>query len=205
MKNKLQAFSTLFLLLLFTFGCSMANKLVNEYDKTQPPKILTSDNGKTQISVPSSWTVDKELNTVADIQASNRLGEQYVVVITENKTSFGQKFDLDYVTKFIQDDMLKKMTNGQILGQSDATVGGFPAKLFEATGEISNVKVKYLYALVNGPQNFHQIITWTLQERYDENKSKLQAVIDSFKDSDDTPPSAPGNVTIPNLKSKGSK
>ena len=203
MKNKLPAFCALILLLLATIGCSMANKLVNEYDKSQPPKVLSSDDGKTQISVPSSWTVDKELNTAANIQASNRLGEQYVVVISESKASFGQKIDFDYVTKFIQDDMLKKMTNGQILGQTDATVGGFPAKLFEATGEISNVKVKYLYALVNAPQNFHQIITWTLQDRYDDNKSKLQDVINSFKDNDD---SSTGEPPAPaNIKSKRSK
>ena len=45
------------------------------------------------------------------------------------------------------------------------TVNGYPARQFEAGGELEGIKAKYIYAVVETPQNFYQIMAWTLSSR----------------------------------------
>jgi hypothetical protein len=62
-------------------------------------------------------------------------------------------------------------------------VSGNQALQFDADGEVQNMKLKYLYSVVETPQNYYQIITWTLASRYQDNRPQLIDVINSFKEN----------------------
>jgi len=49
------------------------------------PKVATSVDGQFQVTMPSGWTVQSELNDSTDIQVANPLKENYVVVLSESK------------------------------------------------------------------------------------------------------------------------
>ena len=192
MKLKFQHIFPLIVFLFFALGCSAINKIQKEVEKTQSPQVLTSTDGLYQITVPGTWQTESGLNAQATLQASNRIGELFVIIIRESKEDFGKKVDLNFVTEAIRDNLKKVLTDAVLSEPVSATVNGYPAQEFEATGEVQNIKLKYQYAVIETPQNYYQIITWTRSSRFDENLPQLMEIINSFKESGEieTPPSA---------------
>src|SRR4051812_12164300 len=84
------------------------------------PVELKSADGTLQLTVPGSWKVDK-LNDQAAIQASNRMGELYVVVLTEPKEDFTD-MTLQKYSELTRSQQLKAMKNGTEEGPAPRTV-----------------------------------------------------------------------------------
>lgn len=187
--HKIIAFS---ILLFVVLGCSAISKL---QDSTQPPQVFTSTDGSCQITAPGSWKRETALNTEATLQAANRLNEQYIVVIRESKKDFGGNANLSMVTGVIRDNLKKTLTNAIFTEPSQVTIDGNQAQQFEASGEFQNIKAKYLYAVVETPQNYYQLITWSLAAKFDENRPRLLEVINSFKEVNSSTTSTSSNST----------
>lgn len=202
-KNNWHKFIAFGALLFVVLGCSAIREIQEGVGKAQSPQVLTATDGSCQLTVPSTWRTETVLNELATLQASNRLGEQYVVVIRENKEDFGKSANLTVITDAIRDNLRLAVTNPVFSDSIPATVGGFPARQFEASGEVSGLKAKYLYAVVDTPQNYYQIITWTLTSRFEENRPKLMEVINSFKENAAAnQPSAPSAIKAPSANKK---
>src|SRR5688572_1907028 len=75
-------------------ACNLAGTIKKVADKVQEPTTLTSTDGRVQIVVPGGWSVNKNLNDVAIIQAANTISETYVIVIAESKVDFEDGTDL---------------------------------------------------------------------------------------------------------------
>lgn len=173
MKNYIPKFLPFGLLFFVLLGCSMFK---------QEPQTITSDDGSCQLTVPGNWSKQTGLNKEATLQAANPREEVYVIVIRETKSDFPPGTTLDKVVDVVQDTARKNITSAEIATPSSTTIGGFPAKQFEAGGTVSGLKAKYLYAVVESPTSYYQIMTWTLADRYDKNKTVLQNAINSFKE-----------------------
>lgn len=182
MKERLSK-SFLFASFLFVvLGCSMVDKIKKEVEKTQSPQVLTSTDGKYQLTVPGNWKTETELHDQAELQAANRIGELYVIVIRESKEDFSDNTDVAFVTENARSNLREAAANLVMSEPAAVNINGNRALQFEASGEVDNIKAKYLYAIVETPQNFYQIMTWTLTSRFDRNKDVLQGVINSFKE-----------------------
>lgn len=186
-------------ILFAVLGCSAIRKLQTALEKTQEPQIFTSTDGTCQVTVPGSWRKETDLNREATLQASNRLSEQYVVIIRESRQDFGNAVNLPMVTNVIRDNLKKTLTNAVFTESLNVSINGYPAQEFEAAGEFENIKAKYLYGVVETPQNYYQIITWSLASRFDENRPRLLEVINSFKE---TGASAPNTTFTPPISAK---
>ena len=195
MKSKLQKIVGFAAFAFFVLGCSAINKIQKEVEKSQPPQILNATDGSCQVSIPSTWRSETSLNEQAILQASNRIGEQYIVIIRESKQDFGKNANLDFLTNLIQENLKEAVTSPVFSPTTAATVNGFPSRQFEVGGEVLNYKIKYLYSVTETPQNFYQIITWTLASRFDSNRPQLLEVINSFKEISANPqtPFSSGN------------
>jgi hypothetical protein len=65
--------------LLFT-ACNLMQKIKKELDDGGPPKVLTSTDEKTRLTVPGNWKNDPELHSDAELKASNRLKEMSIQI-----------------------------------------------------------------------------------------------------------------------------
>jgi hypothetical protein len=173
MKNIIHKSLVFALLFLVILGCSMFE---------QKPQTIASNDGSCQLTVPGNWSKQTDLNKEATLQVANPREEVYAIIIRENKSEFPAGTTIDTVTRLAGDNLRKTLTNPEVSSVSSMTVGGFPAKQFDAGGTVSGLKAKYLYAVVESPTSYYQIMTWTLADRYDKNKAKLQDVINSFKE-----------------------
>lgn len=188
MKKNISKIIVFGLFLCAVLGCGVFNQIKKSIEEAQKPQVMTSTDGKCQVTVPGSWQKQTTLNDVATIQAANLLGELYVIVIPESKEDIDKSVNLDFVTNVIRENLTKSINSTVFSEPVSVTINGMPAKQFEVSGEAENVKIKYLYAVVDAPQTYYQVVTWTLTSRFESNKDKLLEVINSFKETGSTPP-----------------
>ena len=134
-----------------------------------------------QVSIPSGWKEDRDLHDSAELQASNRRKEQYIIVLSESKEDF-QDMTLEKHSEITRATLVKSLTEAQTSAPTTLTIGGNSALQYEIRGFINNLSVIYLHTTVETDKHIHQILTWTLKSMYDKNKPVLQKVTESFKE-----------------------
>jgi hypothetical protein len=180
MKNNIHKFLVFGVLLFVVLGCS---SIMDKFNKGGTPQVMTSTDGTYQLTVPGNWTKQTDLNSAATLQAANTREEVYVIVIKESKADFPKSSNAGTVTELARDSMRTTLTGAQVSEPTSVTINGYPAKQFDVSGTVSGVQAKYLYAVVETSGYFYQVMTWTLTPRFNDNKAKLQEVINSFKET----------------------
>lgn len=192
---KIISVSSLILLITATVGCgskTTATKPANETtksetakDKKAKTKDFKSPDNKVQITIPDNWTqLDelKQINPKVSIPVGNKAAEKYAVVVSTSKENFSEKITLDQCYETVAKYLKQTITNAEISEVKDAEINGRKAKTFVIKGEINNIKVSYVYAIVDSPKAFHEVSTWTLTTKFDESKDELTKVVTSFKE-----------------------
>jgi len=155
------------------------------------PTVLTSPDGKFQLTVPAGWQERPSLHATASIKAANVLQKTYVIVITENKIDFASNMTLDKFTDITRRAMLSKVTEGDSTPPLPVTINGNEGRQYALEGVVNNVKLSYLITAVETTANYHQIITWTLRSRIDQSQSTFLKITESFRPTGATPASSP--------------
>ncbi len=204
MKNQWHKSIVFGVLLFAVLGCSLVGKIKEGIEKSQTPQVLISTDGKFQLTVPGNWKTETVMNDAAKLQASNRFSELYTVVIRESKEDISETVDLDYYTEIVRGNLQKAAADVVMAEPVAVSINGYNARQFEASATVQNIKAKYIYAVLETPQGFYQIITWTLTSRYEKGKETLINVINSFKEINDEnktlpppPPPPPPPVAAP--------
>jgi hypothetical protein len=169
------------LVLFVALACNLSKAIRKVTEKEQPPKTLTSKDGKSQITVPGNWKEETELNKSASPQAANRPEEMYVIVIRDDRSDFDKSYSLEDFTKLTRDRMLKNVDSSTATEPTNTSINGNDALQYELRGKIQSFKAIYLNTTVETKDSFYQILTWTFLTKYDENKPILRKVISSFK------------------------
>ena len=182
MKKNSHKYLVFGVLLFVVLGCSSFMDGVKKGMGGGPPQVMTSTDGTYQLTVPGNWTKQTDLNSIATLQAANTKEELYVIVIKESKTDFPANANVGTVAELARENLRKTVITPIISEAVPASIGSYPARQFEVSGTVSGVQAKYLYGVVETTGYYYQIMTWTLAPRFDANKSKMQDVINSFKE-----------------------
>lgn len=172
------------LLVAVALACNLAQNVKRGIDKASGPTTLTSADGKFQLTVPGGWRDDPELHEEATLRASNRMQEMYAVVISENKEDFDAGMTLQEFAALSRTATMGNVQGAEAGPPAPAQVGGYPALEYEMRGVVESINVTYLNTLVETPAHFHQIVTWTLRTRFDQNRATLREVAQSFREAD---------------------
>lgn len=142
---------------------------------------ITSKEGDIQLTVGSDWIKDLKLNINAKLITGNPGKEQFVIVAGIPKSEMADGVTLDeYKQLFITSkELLTK--NLKELETKDITIDGIPAKQVEFTAEVSNIKVHYLAFLLGKGNMFYQILTYSSESKFANNKKEFLKVGQSFK------------------------
>jgi hypothetical protein len=197
MKNRsIQSYLLAILFVFFVVGCfplknqkgeegsnheGFFAKLLQKIPVSSTSSILTSPDGRSQITLPPGWQEDRALHEKADLTASNRREEMYIIVLSEDKSDF-QQMNLEKHSETTRASLLQNATSPQTSEPKRFTINGHPALQYEIRAGIDNVNVVYLHTTVETPKNFHQIVAWSLKSRFEKNLPTLEQVIESFKE-----------------------
>jgi hypothetical protein len=150
-----------------------------EHRLSDTNEVVSAD-GNARVHVPADWSELKNLNDAAEIQAGNKSKEQYILVLSENKSDLAA-MTLRKHHQITRDAMLKKMTNVSASEPVELTINGQSALQDEITGTQEGTNIVFLHTTVEGDQHFHQILAWTSKSRWDEHKEKLREVTRTFR------------------------
>lgn len=143
-------------------------------------KEISSDDGKTKITVPGTWTKLAELNKQASLQVGNKSREVYLIVIPDTKADL-DNFTLERHHRQTRDRMLQKMKNASATQPVSVTIDGHPALQDELTGTENGTNVVFLHTTVDDGDHFQQILAWTLKSRWQKQNALLREVAASLR------------------------
>ena len=178
---------TLILILSFV-GCGSTKSTVSASSSDTKKVALTdfkSEDGKLQISAPKSWKSLAELKKVnprLSVGIGDKAKETYTSVISESKENVTKDFTLDKYYSLVTEQLKTQIKNGEITDTKDVTVNGCKGKTFILKGEVNNIKITYLYALIDSPNYYSQVLTWSLSSSFEKNKTTLSDIINTFKE-----------------------
>ena len=173
--------------MLLTSACRSGSKeSAGAAGKAEAPAVattITSPDGLASIVLPSGWKQEQaqELHDQADLQASDRANEMYVIVMSENKEDF-RDMTAEKHSQFTRSALTEKLESPEVSAPAQVTTGGLTGTQYEIRGGVDNLNIAYLHTTVESPTHFHQILAWTLKSRFDKNRPVLDAVIQSFKE-----------------------
>lgn len=159
------------------------NKNLSKSTVATTDKVIKSDQGDIQLTVKSDWNEAKNLNEIASLQVDNPIKEKYAMVISESTKDFSGNISVDDFAKLVKESFSKSVKANTITDFENVTVDGKPAKFFEIKGEVNNLNICYFIVAVKDNKALYQVIGWTLNSKYDENKEEIKKVVESFKEN----------------------
>jgi hypothetical protein len=161
------------------FIAVLACKSIEAPDK---PTVLTSPDGKFQLSVPNGWSKTTGLHDKADIQAANRSKEMFVIVLIENQEDLAKDMTLDEFTDIARKSLMSKYGSPEASALESVSINGNDAKQYELKGTKDNASVDIIVTTVKSPANYTQILAWTLPSKMSDSKDTLKKVTESFRE-----------------------
>lgn len=146
-------------------------------------KTLSSENGL-EMRVPDSWSEDSTLNPGADLQASNRDAESYVVVISDLKRDLVEGLTLEEFGDFAVEQFIEglndpNLTFGDLGEPEPVESSGLDGLRYEVSASPGDLDLSHLFTVIESPDRFIQVIAWTERPRMDEQRQTLEAISDS--------------------------
>src|SRR5258708_231130 len=117
------------------------------------PTVLTSPDGKFQLSVPTGWSKTTDLHDKADIQAANRSREMFVIVLIENQEDLAKDMTLDEFTDISKTSLMSKYGSPEASPLRSVSINGNDAKQYELKGTKDNASVDIIVTTVKSPAN----------------------------------------------------
>lgn len=150
-------------------------------------KTLTSENGL-EMQVPDSWSEDSTLNPRADLQASNREAESYVVVISDLKQDLREGVTLEEFGDFAVQQFTAGLNDPDLsTAEWDeperVDISGLDGLRYEISASPGDLDLSYLFTVIESPDRFIQVIAWTERQRMDEQRQTLEAISDSVTET----------------------
>lgn len=142
-------------------------------------KDIASDDNQLKVTASGFWVKRTDLNKRASLQAAYKDKELYVIVISDPKSAV-KNTTLEQHHQTTRDHMLKQMTNSSATASKPITIEGHQALQDEISGTEKGTILTFIHTTVDGGEDFHQILAWTLKSRFAANKSELAEVTSSF-------------------------
>jgi len=146
------------------------------------PTIIRDAACGCELTLPLGVRQSEDLHPEAELMAMSAVSEVYLIVLTEPKDEF-EPLGLAGYYELVVGYMIA--TGAQpTVELEETTVDGLPAIRQQLLGTIDDAEIVYEVLLVDAPQSFYQIVSWSLRSRYDGNKADMVDMLRSFRVTD---------------------
>lgn len=161
-------------------------------ESVEADQILTVGN-RYSISIPSFLKKVTTLNEDASLQYQHAWKNFYVIVIDEPKEEVQKAISDNNLTdrfannlegyKNLNLEIIKQgMSSPMISKTKDTNINKMPSKIITMTSKIEGTAIYYAIAYIEGKDRYYQITTWTLTNKENEYKEKMNRILYSFKE-----------------------
>ncbi|WP_374015781.1 pilus assembly protein PilA [Paenibacillus thiaminolyticus] len=155
-------------------------------EKSKPKgTAFTSLDGTMQLTLPSTWRQNDELNNMAQFAAYHRSNNRFAFVSRTLKADLEEGATVDdIVDRTISNADAITLDDVEVIETRDTSVGSDAAKQLEFRGIDKNgtkKKVRYLVTTVEKGDYFYQIVFWTKESKFDKYKEEFEQATQTFK------------------------
>lgn len=149
-----------------------------ELPPTQPANLIEAPDQSSQVVLPEGWEPTTDLNPQAQIQAENPEQQIYLIVRAQPRAALGSLTKEQFSERSRQ-LLTEQLTQVEQKGPSEKVtqVGQFSALQYEIRGSLNSIGVVYLHTIVETPEYFTQILTWTAPANFQQNEAEMQTLI----------------------------
>ncbi|CAN5281950.1 hypothetical protein BH09BAC1_BH09BAC1_21000 [soil metagenome] len=134
--------------------------------------------GRFKISVTDYMSESDELHPQAVFQYSSPYRTVYLLVLDTPRIDLS----LAAYGKIASEKLVSALTDSTITPIDSVTaINGAPAIAYELEGNITNERVWYYMAIVEGKQHYYQILGWTILQRKEKYGKHIEDMVRSFK------------------------
>lgn len=145
--------------------------------------IITDPSDRFQVTLPATWQEDNQLHPSADIEASRRAADLYLIVLAESKTEIGNSFALDEVSTLYRGSFVDGLGNvDQVALDTPAVGGGYNAVQYRIDATLDGTEIIALHTTIETGEYYYQIVAWTKATFYTSYAEELQVVINGFRE-----------------------
>ncbi|MDH5381546.1 MAG: hypothetical protein OEW75_11870 [Cyclobacteriaceae bacterium] len=153
----------------------------------------TTINNLYSLDIPSFLSKSEDLNDDASLQYQNVFKEFYIIVIEETQEEFHNlvvenemediySADFEGYTQAVVDILREDIDIYDETTVLDTIINGLSSKKIEISGKSEDVEVYYNYTLVQGKDNYYQILTWTLLGNKEDYVKDMNRMTNSFRE-----------------------
>jgi hypothetical protein len=140
---------------------------------------IVSRDSTISIELPRSFA-PIYINTEAELQFGDTATQSFVVVFPEGKRDLvGWNITRHSIITVAR--LLTGVADPKVTGPISSNIGGHPAVQYSIQGAAEGVRIAYLHTTIEAPDQFVQLIIWTTESRWAQNKSMLEAMASSVR------------------------
>ncbi|HEY9737604.1 MAG TPA: hypothetical protein V6D06_15025 [Trichocoleus sp.] len=164
---------------------SVSNNAQPRMRNTLRGQVLENPEEQIQVRLPRGWEIasPQALNDRADLYAYSPDRQIYFLVLGEDANSVSY-YNLQDNAREYRRLLASRFENA---GQEEVTelqaIAGDPAIQYLVRGQIEGTPVAYLHTTVAANNRYYQVVAWTPETQYNENRDEMQTVIASFEHS----------------------
>jgi len=165
------------------------------------------------VVLPDDWESDRELHETADIQASNRAEDLYLIVLVEEKPESAAAPSATLQTVLPEPAMSLAEYSDRALAllsgrlneieidgpTSTRQIQDYPAQQFILRGQLDGIEGVYLLTVVETTNAYYQLLAWSIPDQFSEHQDHLQQVVQSFREIPRSRPTQQRPRPVPQL------
>jgi hypothetical protein len=137
-----------------------------------------------RVQLPRGWDVapTSALHENADLYAYNENQGMYFVAVGENASAVRFNNLQDNAQEYRRLLVSQFDAGAQEEPTQLNAVNGKPATQYLVRGQVNGTPVVFLHTTVQADNRFYQVVAWTGEDRYNDNRDELQSIISSFEE-----------------------
>jgi hypothetical protein len=190
--KKLMPISILLIMTIFFSACGNKEEEITDEQDNQTGtfqqqneletfKEFFSSSKELSILATDLWETDPTLHEDSDLSLYNEAYQSYLIMLTDEKTSFSEDVDIDLYSELTASAAAKDLDEAVVTEGESVEVEGLEGRKFYVEGLIDGVSVTYIFFILENDEKYVQVILWSFTENIENNKAYYDDLIGSVK------------------------
>ncbi|HUU72571.1 MAG TPA: hypothetical protein VMW70_08085 [Burkholderiales bacterium] len=163
-------------------GCASPAKTSKASASRPLAQTVYSDDGVSELSVPTTWTVRPDFGRDAAIRVAEGNGKAFLLINSYQPGEIANTTIAAFSHSYAE-GLAESLPNATTSDGEGLEINGAPAHRHVVTGDVGGVRLTYVSTVTKGRSSLHHLIGWTAASDYQHGGGDLDRVMGSFRES----------------------
>jgi hypothetical protein len=168
-------------------GCASPSQGFGTSAQEPLARIVFSDDGVSELSIPATWTVRPDFGRDAAIRVAEGNSKTFLLVNSYLPGEIAATTVAEFARGYAK-GLVDSLPNSAPADEQSLEINGVPAYRHVVSGDVGDIRLTYVSTVIRGGAALHHLIGWTAASDYPQEGKVLDRVIASFRESPDSRP-----------------